>query len=96
MAEHKSFDEIIKMEYTRWMTTDDKQTIDLKKLITKRKNKLTMDDWITAMQSWGIPADKIAELSGTAIPGDLYYEISVRQERVAKAPEQILYNTSDI
>ena len=55
-----------------------------------------MDDWITAMQSWGIPADKIAELSGSPIPGDLYYEISVRQERVAKAPEQILYNTSDI
>jgi alanyl-tRNA synthetase len=96
MAPHMSFDEIIKMEHTRWMTTDDKQTIDLKKLITKRKNKLTMDDWITAMQSWGIPADKISELSGVAIPGDLYYEISVRQERVAKAPEQILYNTSDI
>jgi len=84
------------MEYSRWTTTDDKQTVDLKKLIAKRKNKLTMDDWITAMQSWGIPADKIAELSGTPIPGDLYYEISVRQERVAKAPEQILYNTSDI
>lgn len=29
MAEHKSFDKIIKMEHTRWLTTDDKQGQDL-------------------------------------------------------------------
>ena len=45
------------------------------------------------MQSRGIPADKIAEVSGTPIPGNLYYEIATRQERVAKAAEKILYNT---
>ena len=39
------------------------------------------------MQSWGIPADKIAECAGVPIPGNLYYEIATRQERVAKAPE---------
>jgi len=33
MKGHASFNEIIKMEHTRWLTTDDKQTIDLKKLI---------------------------------------------------------------
>lgn len=45
------------------------------------------------MQSWGIPADKIAEVSGVPIPGNLYYEIATRQERTAKAAEKILYNT---
>jgi len=45
------------------------------------------------MQSWGIPADKISEVSGIPIPGNLYYEIATRQERVAKATEKILYNT---
>lgn len=39
------------------------------------------------MQSWGIPADKIAMLSGEPVPGNLYYEISLREERSAVAAE---------
>jgi len=91
--EYKSFAGIIQVEYERWLTTDDAQGVNLKKLLQKRKNKLTIDDWILAMQSWGIPADKISELSNTPIPGNLYYEIATRQEKVAKAPETVLYNT---
>ena len=91
--EYKSFDMIIKVEYDRWLNTDAEQGEKLKKLIKKNKNTLTLDDWITAMQSWGIAADKISEVAGTPIPGNLYYEIAMRQERVAKKPEQILYNT---
>jgi hypothetical protein len=30
------------------------------------------------MQSWGIPADSIAEISKQPIPGNLYYEIAQR------------------
>jgi alanyl-tRNA synthetase len=45
------------------------------------------------MQSWGIPADRISELSKEPVPGNLYYEIAQRQERIAKAPETILYST---
>lgn len=37
-----------------------------------------MDDWIVAMQSWGIPADSIAQISGLPVPLDLYYEIAQR------------------
>lgn len=48
------------------------------------------------MQALGIPADKIAEVTKTEIPQNLYYEISVRQERTAKATETILYNTSSL
>lgn len=45
------------------------------------------------MTSWGIPVDTIAKLSGIPAPGNLYYEIATRQEKVMKAPEKILYNT---
>jgi len=68
----------------------------LNKLLKKNKNKLKIDDWITAMQSWGIPADKIGEISKLPVPGNLYYEIATRQERVAKAGETVLYSTMHI
>ena len=48
------------------------------------------------MQSWGIPPDKIAEVAKTEKPGDLYNEISLRQERIAKKPEEILYSTTNL
>ena len=45
------------------------------------------------MESWGIPADKIAEISAIPVPGNLYYEIALRKEKMAKAPEVVLYST---
>ena len=45
------------------------------------------------MTSWGIPVDTIAKITGTPAPGNLYYEIATRQEKVMKAPDKILYNT---
>ena len=91
--EYKSFRSIIEVEYERWLTTDEAQTISLKKLLQKKKNNLSIDDWILAMTSWGIPVDTIAKISGKPAPGNLYYEIATRQEKVMKAPEKILYNT---
>jgi len=84
------------MEYVRWQTTDKDQEEKLNKLVKKKKGKLELDDWIIAMQSWGIPADKIAEICKMPQPGNLYYEISIRQERTAKKPEVILYNTTHL
>jgi alanyl-tRNA synthetase len=63
-AEYKSFDDIIKVEWDRWKNTDEVQRKNLEKLLKQRKNGiLTIDDWIIAMQSWGIPADSISEIS---------------------------------
>lgn len=45
------------------------------------------------MQSWGIPADRISEISKQPVPGNLYYEIATRLDKIAKAPEAILYST---
>ena len=48
---------------------------------------MTIDDWILAMQSYGIPADAIAQISGQPVPGNLYYEIAVRVEREQRVAE---------
>lgn len=59
-AEYKSFDDIIKVEYDRWKNTDEVQRKNLEKVLKQKKGKLDIDDWIVAMQSWGIPADSIS------------------------------------
>jgi len=68
----------------------------LDKLIKKRKGVLTIDDWIVCISSYGIPADKVSQISGMPVPGNLYYEMALRQETVAKKPETILYNTAHL
>ena len=70
--EYKSFGEIIRVEYDRWLHTDDAQAQNLEKLLKKKAGKLTMDDWIMAMQSWGISADKISEVCKIPIPGKAF------------------------
>jgi len=65
----------------------------LEKIIKQKKGKFAIDDWITSMQAFGIPADKIAEVVKQPIPQSLYYEIALRQEKTAKKEETILYNT---
>jgi alanyl-tRNA synthetase len=75
-AEYKSFNDIIKVEYDRWRNTDEVQKKNLEKIVKSKKGKLDIDDWIKAMQSWGIPADRISVISGLPIPGNLYYEIA--------------------
>ena len=92
---YPSFSEIIKIEYEKWQNTESEQRTKLEKLL-KKKNQLDIDDWIIAMTSWGIPADAIAQISGTEAPKNLYHEIALRQERVVKAAEQILYNTTHL
>lgn len=94
-SEYKSFKEIIQVEYDRWLSTDSSQGSKLEKLL-KKNPTLTIDDWITAMSTWGIPADVIAQISKQPVPGNLYYEISQRAERTAKATEVILYNTTHL
>jgi alanyl-tRNA synthetase len=76
--EYKSFAEIINVEYDRWRLSDDESVKKLEKIIKTKKGKLTIDDWIMAMQSYGIPADKIGEIVGAPIPPNLYYEIALR------------------
>lgn len=92
--EYKSFDSIIKMEYDWYKNTDTAQRNTLEKQLKKQKGTLSINDWIVAMQSWGIPADTISKLSGIPVPNDLYKEIADWAERQPKASEVVLYDTT--
>jgi alanyl-tRNA synthetase len=94
--EYKSFRQIIEGEYERWLHTDKEQREKLEKLIKKKKGNLELKDWILCVTSWGISPDKIAEISGLPVPGNLYYKIIEMQERITKAPEAILYSTTHL
>jgi alanyl-tRNA synthetase len=93
---YKSFEPIIRLEYQRWASTDDTQKVQLERLMKKRNNKLTLDDWITCTTSWGLPADTVAAITKTDIPGNLWYEIADRQERTVKAVAPVLYSTAHL
>jgi uncharacterized membrane protein YoaT (DUF817 family) len=60
------------MEFDRYKNTDTEQKKTLEKVLKKQGGKLSMKDWMTAMQSWGIPADSISKISGIPIPNNLY------------------------
>ena len=92
---YKSFNEIIEMEYERWTNTDTNQKAKLEKLLKKSKT-LDINDWIVAITSYGIPADQIQQISGQLPPGNLYYEMAYRQEKIQKAAEAILYKTAHL
>lgn len=92
-AEYKSFGDIIRIEYERWSSTESGHKKKLEQLLSKAKGKLTLDQWIMAMESWGIPADAIAEISKCSPPDNLYAEIAARGQKVTKAADPILYDT---
>jgi alanyl-tRNA synthetase len=95
-AEHKSFDEIIKVEYDRWLNTDEKMMKLLDKLMKKRKGNLTLEDWYLCICTYGIPADTIAEHTKLEIPPNLYYFIADKKERLTKPAPVILYDTTHL
>jgi len=94
--EYKSFANIIRLEYNRWKNTDTEQQKKLVRLLKKRKNVLTIDDWILSVTSWGLPADTISNVSGLEIPGNLYDEIARRQESQMIAQAPVLYDTAHL
>lgn len=76
MPEYKSFRNIMSIEYERWTTNADKQKSRLQKLLKKKKNKLSLNDWIVCLTSWGISAEMISEVSGIEAPANLHSKIA--------------------
>jgi len=58
-GEYKSFAEIINVEYNRWNVTDVGIIQKVERLLKKSK-KLTIDDWILAITSYGISPEKLS------------------------------------
>lgn len=44
-------------------------------MIKKNKGQLSLKDWYTAVTSYGISPDTIAEVAKISIPDNLYYYI---------------------
>jgi alanyl-tRNA synthetase len=60
------------------------------------KNKeFTINEWIIAVQSWGIPAETISQITKLPIPGNLHDKISSGQEQTVKAEGVPIYDTHD-
>lgn len=93
--QYTSFRNIIEIEYQRQNSGEAQSDEKLQKLLKKKKGQLEMADWILCMKTQGIPADKISAASGLDIPNNLYYEIALMEEKVAKAVETQLYDTSE-
>ena len=93
---YKSFDPIIRLEFERWLTTDKEQKEKVDKLLKKKKGVLALDDWILAVQSYGMPAETVSAITGIAVPGNLHYEIAERQERSVRAVPTVLYATAHL
>jgi len=94
--EYKSLRTIMQLEYERWQTTDEKAMSKISSLIKKRKGNLTLDDWIECVTSHGIPADAIARLTNTEIPGNLWLAIAELRERIQKPAPVVLYSTQHL
>ncbi len=62
----------------------------------KKTPILKIKDWMTAIQSFGIPAETIALITKQPIPDTLHYEIFEGKNREYKKPEQVLYNTATL
>lgn len=94
--EYKSFRKIIEMEYQRWCTTDVESQQKVQALLKKNKGVLKVEDWITAMQSYGLSPDKISEISKIPIPDNLYTRLAEFEESRVKLLPTELYETSEI
>jgi len=95
-APYKSFAPIIELEFERWLATDKEQKEKVDKLLKKKKGKLELNDWMVAVQSYGMPAETISALSGLPIPGNLHYAIAEQQERSVRAIPTVLYSTAHL
>ena len=92
--EHSSFEDIIRLEYKRYTTTDNEQKTQLKKFLQKNKNQLSLKDWFVLVTSMGLTPEVISQVSGLEIPNNLYYFIEEQRNKFVKKAEEVLYETS--
>ena len=89
-----SLRDIIDIEHKRWLNTEEEQKKKLMSIIKKNKGSLRLEDWIVAVTSFGIPADRVAEVSKSPIPPNLYYAIAEIQDRMVKQAAEVKYDTA--
>jgi alanyl-tRNA synthetase len=91
-----SFRTVMELEFQRWQTTDEKALSKINALVKKRKGLLSLEDWMEGVTTHGIPADAIARLTNTPIPGNLWYKIEEAQSRLQKQAPPVLWDTQHL
>jgi len=71
----KALEEIIELELARWRQTDEQAKSKLLKLM-KKSGTLSINDWVTAVTTFGLDPDSVAKISNSPVPDDLYCKIS--------------------
>lgn len=92
----KCLETVIPLEYKRWENGKQASIRNLQKLLKQSKNKLSIDDWICCIESFGLDPTEIHEISGNPIPDDLWLKFDehrFRTMKFLKAPE---YNLSGV
>ncbi|KAH0792553.1 alanyl-tRNA synthetase [Histomonas meleagridis] len=89
---------VIKLEYERWTTGKVKSISMLKSLIDKKKGDktLTINDWILAIESYGLDPAEISEFSGQQAPDDLWLKFDEHRIRTGKMLQQSQYDVSNL
>lgn len=93
--EFSSFKDIISIEHERWLYKDVSSRKKLAQLLKKKKDaKLDIQDWIMAMQSYGLDPEDITEITGQVQPDNLYHRLAEEQEKIVKIAPAVLYDTA--
>ena len=71
---NSSLNKIVEIEYNRWLSTKEQHNKQIAKL--QHKAKLSASDWVIAVSSWGIPPERITQVTGQVAPANLYQLIS--------------------
>lgn len=88
---------VIALEYKRWTEGKTKSISALKSLMTKKKNApLAIDDWIMAMESYGLDPGEITEITGLEPPADLWLKFDEHRIRTLKLLQGPEFDVSGI
>ena len=81
----------MEVEYDRWKTSEVESERKMQKFLKKKKGVLDVDDWIMAMESYGIPAERIAEITEKPIPSNLNERFELKRLSTGRKLKDELY-----
>ena len=87
---------VIELEYQRWETGKVDAIKKLNALLKKKKNQLSIDDWILAIESYGLSSEEIHDISHIEIPDNLWLKFNEHRIRTARILKAAEYNLSSL
>ncbi|OHS94213.1 alanyl-tRNA synthetase family protein [Tritrichomonas foetus] len=92
----KCLETVIELEYQRWEGGKADANRKLQAILKKNGNKLTIDDWILAIGTYGLDPGEIHEISGIPVPDDLWLKFDEYRFRTMKFLKPPEYNLAQL